>query len=325
MDIGGQLTFNDSPLISKFNKFITYICKSEFEKALEIMDDILKTNSDFPGLIEAIKSVKFWQNRWIKIMREPVGKEQADILISEWANYRNYIKTFQNIDKVENTFIALKNLIYKKILKNLIYAFQNSEVPNIELLKKIGEIFLEIDETEKAIETLEYARMFRKKDSVILAMLAEAYSRDGNQDKSLLFFREAFFYEPQQIDLAILKSDSIKRLIEEIKTDGIGEKVLAEWIPIYGALLNIFIIKRELTFEEIERIIQETEELEKEYHSRQYNNEIIMPRLINRYFWIIDYYKMQSPNREYTKIYLNKLRELNSVIYQRYVKVLNLT
>ncbi len=322
MDVSGQLTFEDSPLILKFNKVVTYIRNAEFNKALEIMEEILKINSEFPGLVESIKSIKFWQNRWLKILRTPQGKEQADILLDEWVNYENFSKSFSN--QPEKIFIVIKNLIYKKILKNLIYAFQNSEVPNVELLKKIGEIFLEIDENQKAIETLEYARMFRKKDSYLLALLAESYSREGNIQKAKSLFREAFLYNPQEIDLSLIKSELILEIVKTIKSKGIDEKMLLEWIPVYGAILNIFNIKREISYEELVRLTQEAEELEKEYYNRQFTNEFIEPKLINRYLWLIDYYRLQSPNKEYTKIYLNKLKELNPKIYEQYSTIINL-
>lgn len=321
MDVSGQLTFEDSPLISKFNSVVTYIRNAEFNKALEIMEEILKINPDFPGLIETMKSLKFWQNRWLRIMRTQTGKEQADMLIDEWTNYENFSKSFAN--KPENIFIAIKNLIYKRILKNLIYAFQNSEVPNVELLKKIGAIFLEIEETQKAIETLEYARMFRKKDSVILALLAEAYDREGNKQKAKSLFREAFLYQPHQIDLSIIKSDLIKKIIEILKTEHIDEKSIPDWIPVYGTILNIFNVKREITYDEITKLTQEAEDLEKEYYSRQFTADSIEPKLINRYLWLIDYYTLQSPNKEYTKIYLNKLKDINPQIYEKYLEVIN--
>ncbi|MBN1898053.1 MAG: hypothetical protein JW827_04685 [Spirochaetes bacterium] len=322
VEISGQLTFDDSPLILKFNTAVDYIRNGEFNKALENMEDILNTSPDFPGLLEGIKSVKFWQNRWLKVMRTQPGKEQSDLLLDEWAQYEKYWNSFPSHS--EKILITIKNLIYKKIIKNLIAAFKNSEVPNVTILIKMGMIFLEIDEYIKAIETLEYARMFKKKDSHILGLLAEAYARQGNIQKAKSLFREAFLYNPLEVDLGVIRSEMITDITKQIQEQKVDPKLLGEWIPVYGTVMNVFNIKRELSIEEINKLATEAEEMEKDFYNEKFNHETILPKLINRYLWIIDYYVFQSPNKEYTRIYMNKLKEVHPQIYERYFSLINL-
>lgn len=324
MDISNaQLRFDDNPLVLIFNNALTYIREAKFDKALEMMENVLHNNADFPAVVEAIKSIKFWENRWLKIMRQPLGKEQADLLINEWNNYLNFIKSFKLTENFNKVFVTFKNLIYKKIIKNLILEFEKSDVPSLDLLKKLGSIFFEIEDYNKAIEILEYAKKFNSKDSFILSLLAESYYFTGNEKEALLLFKEAFFYEPSKIDLSLLKSDPIKKLKEVILNDGIPEKYLSEWIPVYGTVLNIFNIRREISKDEINKIISDADEIEMELNNPHLNKEIAIPRLINKYLWIIEYYFFQLSNKNYTRIYLNKLKNINFKIYEKYLNLIN--
>jgi len=319
MEIDGQLTFEDSPLVVKFNKVIDYIRQAKFNEALDIMNEILKVNPDFPGLILSIKSLKFWQNRWLKISRYPKGEERTNMLINEWSEFEKFIG--DDYSEAERVYIAIKNLIYKKILNNMIFTFQQSEIPNVDLLIRIGKIFIEVDEHKKAIETLEYARMFRKRDSYLLSLLGEAYSMAGNFDKAALFFKEAFLYDMSKIDLDMLKSEIISKIKDEIKDTNIDERLIVDWIPVYGVILNIFNVRRDLDYDEITKITQEADELEKDYNNMNFTDSHIEPKLINRYLWILDYYIFQSPNKEYKELYLKKLKDINTEIYNQYLNL----
>ena len=49
---------------------------------------------------------------------------------------------------------------------------------------------------------------------------------------------------------------------------------------------------------------------------------MLEPKLINRYFWLLDYYSFQNKNKDYIQIYLDKLKDLNTFIYKKYEYVL---
>ncbi len=321
MDLDGQLTFEESPLSARFNEALTYIQKGNLQQTLEIMEEIFNKNPDFTGVTETIKSIKFWQNRWVKLHQFPQGDERANYLFNEWNNYKKFSDK-SNI-KYKKILISLKNFIFKNIIKNLIFAYQQSDVPNIDLLLKIGEIFLNIEEYQKAIESFEYARMFKKRDSYLLSLLAAAYFQSGNLDKSKVLFREAFLYDPQKIDISKVNVGFIDQIIEYLnKEKNLSSQFQIEWIPVYGVLLNIFNIKREIDSDELGRLNQEVQELENKLYIKKIYDASVEPKIINRYFWLIDYYTLQNNNKDYIKIYLNKLKDINKTIYKKY---LNLT
>lgn len=318
MDTSGQLTFDDNPLSSKFNEGLSYIQQGNLQQTLDIMEEIFSTNPNFTGVIETIKSIKFWQNRWPKSFQLPQGQDRANYLLNEWSNYTQY--TINSHIDYEKIIIYLKNYIFKNIIKNLIYSYQQSDVPNIDILLQIGEIFLCIEEYDKSIEAFEYARLFKKKDSHLLTLLGEAYYQNKVFDKSKALFREAFLHDPQKVPIHLINVEFISQIIEHIKKiKNYNEKQIREWIPIYGVLLNIFNVKREITAEELSRLNMEIQELENEYNNKKIRDEILLAKIINRYFWLIDYYTLQNKNNDYINIYQNKLKEIDHDIYQKYV------
>jgi len=322
MDLKGQLTFNDNPLLIKFNEGLSYIQKGNFQKTLEIMEEIFSQNQNFSGVVDTIKSVKFWQNRWNQVSLYSKGVERANYLLREWKNYENFI--LKSKIEFERVVIAIKNFIFKAIIKNLILNYQEYEIPNIDILIKIGEIFIEIEEYKKALETLEYARMFKKKDSYLLSLLGEVYYHLGEEDKSKIAFKEAFLYDPQNIKLNKIKAKYIHKILDEIKqtNKGVDDYLLLEWIPVYGVLMNVFNVTKELNESDFNKILQEVQDLENEFFNKRFYKDTVEPKLINRYFWLLDYYSSQMENNEYFEMYLKKLKDINEKIYQKYISFL---
>lgn len=321
MDLNGQLKFTDSPLNERFEEGLSYIQKGDFKQTLEIMEEIFNMNPHFTHAVDTIKAVKFWQSRWSQVFQVREGSERARYLLNEWEAFQNFAET----NKIGQglLMIHVKNLIFKKIIRNLILTYQQSEVPNLEILVQIGEIFLSIDEIQKSIETFEYARLFRKRDSYLLSLLAEAYYRNNNIKLSKLLFREAFLYNPEKIALSKLTADFLHTIIGYIQQNfNMPGPVLVQWIPVYGVLLNYLNCKRELTAEETAKLKEEAGELEKQYHAKHFTDDDTVPRLINRYFWLLDYYVLQNSNEEYIKIYLDKLKEVDPKIHKEYQHLL---
>lgn len=214
MDVDGQLTFEDSPLSAKFNEALSLIEKGNLQQTFEIMEEIFEENPDFTGVVDTMKSMKFWQNRWITVHQFPEGYERAKYLFNEWHSYNQFI--VKSKIKYEQIIVYLKNLIFKAIIKNLIFSYHQSDVPNIDILLQIGEIFIGIEEYQKAIESLEYARMFKKKDAYLLSLLATAYYKADRINKAKVLFRETFLYDPQKIDLSKTDVDFIHQIVENI-------------------------------------------------------------------------------------------------------------
>ena len=95
---------------------------------------------------------------------------------------------------------------------------------------------------------------------------------------------------------------------------------MQEWIPVYGYINKALSIKRELKAVELGRLRQRIFLLENEV--KQVSPEernVVLPRLINAYLWLIDKYSL--PPIEQSKIdeILLKIKILDATIYKAIV------
>ena len=144
----------------------------------------------------------------------------------------------------------------------------------------------------------------------------------GEEKIAKVLFREAFYIDAQKIDIDFLESELITRLISRIEENDYKEEVLKEWIPVYGVLYGVLSIKRELRAFEVGKLKQAVFSLENELKESGSNQDILIPRLINHYFWLVDYY-VNSNDDERARTSINeillKIKLLNPKIHEMYI------
>jgi hypothetical protein len=89
-------------------------------------------------------------------------------------------------------------------------------------------------------------------------------------------------------------------------------------MPVYGALLGVFGVKRELKAVEVGKLRQSIYQLENEVKEGGDDKSTLIPRLINRYFWLIDHYIAVKEDRARIDEVLLKVRLLDQSIYKQY-------
>jgi hypothetical protein len=94
--------------------------------------------------------------------------------------------------------------------------------------------------------------------------------------------------------------------------------VLGEWIPVYGYLWGVFSIKRELKQMEVGRLKQSIFSMEAEYEANPARRDVLKPRLLNRYFWLIDHYENSREDPSLIEETLLKIKVTDPDIYQMY-------
>ena len=112
----------------------------------------------------------------------------------------------------------------------------------------------------------------------------------------------------------------IQKLIGKVKEFGILEEDLKEWLPVYGTILGVFNIKRELRPLEFGKLKQAIYNLEKNISQPDNNSPKDMPQLINCYFWLIDHYISTKEDQSKISEVLSKLKHLNIKIYNEYIQ-----
>ena len=94
-----------------------------------------------------------------------------------------------------------------------------------------------------------------------------------------------------------------------------------EWIPVYGTLDGMLNVKRELKALELGKLKQSIYTLENELREKDTKNRrILIPRLINYYFWLIDHYINGNVEKSKVDEILLRIRLLDEKIYDRYIR-----
>jgi hypothetical protein len=118
-----------------------------------------------------------------------------------------------------------------------------------------------------------------------------------------------------------MESEMIVRLRGQLLHDRkLREEELREWIPVYGRLWGVFSVIRELKPIEFGRLKQSIFTLETECRGNPAQCAVLKPRLINRYFWLIDYYTSNNEDPALIEGVLLKIKTTDSEIYERYMR-----
>lgn len=323
MDHDGQLTFSDDPLLPRINEAYQLIEDGEFSESAQIIDELMNINPDYPGLTEGYRTAKFWNNRKDEIETNIKGKKKADYLMRQWSEFQRYAVEKNLSDS--SAYKAVQKYVFYTASEHYKIAFQQQEstADNFDLLLNLGICFLKIGEYGKAIETFEYARISYKTSAKLLALLGEAYFHHNEIPKSLLYFREAFLLNPSEIELDLLHSKPMNRLIEIVHERKMGCPDVREWIPIFGYLEDLFYVKRQLNSQQVESIKREIYTMEKSYQtmsSEHLESTNIVPRLINKYLWMLDYFEEQNYDFESITEIRNRLIKLDKNLFEGFFK-----
>lgn len=288
------------------------------EKARQALQIAAESDLDNKDIFFALNCCHFMINSLRQIESIKDFFERGESLINEWKLFEHSIandKMSQNIlYAVRKGFFTLALENYNKLID------EQDACQKAEIFRKIGLCYKKFGEYETAKNYLVQANSLCSGVAPVLAELADCFALCGEERKAKVLFREAFFVAPQKIDFNFLDSELICCLIRKVIDKGYTGTVLQEWIPVYGVLFGIFNVKRELRSQEVGRLKQEIYAKENEARDSSSDSAILIPRLINLYFWLIDHYVLA--NEEQTKINqtLLKIKLLDPAIYSLFVK-----
>jgi tetratricopeptide (TPR) repeat protein len=268
-----------------------------------------------PGTASALKCAAFWREREARLDALKDPWEQAEAILAQWRLFLPYAERLGDVP--ERCLFSLKQRVFTTALALYRRVLEAGAGEDSELLTRIGRCAKGTGTYDVAIEFLERANREHGADAAILAELADAYSLAGEERHAKVFFREAFFLDPQAVDLGLLESPLVARLVARLRAMGYAEPELAEWVPVYGAIWGVFSVRRELKPLELGRLKQAVFQLERDVR-REPVARASVPRLINRYFWLIDHYRTVGEQRERVEEVLARVRELDPRVHRDY-------
>lgn len=310
-----QLTFKESEIIQILNKVYLNFKEGLFKESITLLEQALAIDFEYPGVASALKCANFWVEREERLKGISSSYEKGEYYLNQWKVFNGFIDRMPNIS--ERCIFTIKHYIYGQALEHYLALYNKSELNDPEILLRIGRCYKGRGNFESAISFIELASQQKRDDAIILAELADSYSLVNENRAARVFFREAFFLDPQSIELSYFESPMIQRLIEKLREHKFNNTELREWIPVYGTVYGLFHVKRELRPLELGKLKQSIYQLEKEIEQEKQNSMI--PRLINRYFWLIDHYVNTSEDRLKIEEILQKIKELDPLIYEEYI------
>jgi tetratricopeptide (TPR) repeat protein len=294
-----------------------FLKREDLVSAQDSLDAALRDDFDNAEVMFAQKCSGFWFERNIRAQAIQNSYERGEFLLSQWKSFSLFLKRLgeQHADAV----YAFRQFVFSFALKSFL-SIENDSADSHEadLPLRIGRCYKGKGEFETAIKHLESALQARKDDAEIMAELADAFAMVNETRTAKALFREAFFIDAQKVDVGCLESTLIRRLIDKVAERGCADRELAEWIPVYGLLWGVLNVKRELRPIEVGKLKQSIYQLENEVKSPDKGRELALPRLLNRYFWLIDHYVASREDRSKIDEALLKIKLLDASIHQLY-------
>lgn len=263
----------------------------QFSEAEQRILSAMETDLHNPDYEELLKICKFWENRSDCFQyRDSAGEK----LYNEWDKFWEFCDA-QNI-RTRKGILAVKGFVFNRMIDFLIDGYRLSPVPERETLILLGEALAEVGMVDRAIETLEYAMsiVMDDEDVRIYMMLGNLYAETGEKDLAMAMFSEAFLKCPQLVNLDQIEYPPVQRLKEMVEADGFCDNEILEWIPVYGYLFEGLTVRRRLSYKDFMELKERVVDYENSLKVDKKAQKVILPRLINYYFWVLDYYLYQA-------------------------------
>jgi len=301
--------------------------------AQSFLKEALETNFEHPEVLYALKCLTWWIEKLQRLDEFKDPYESGEYILSQYKSYSAFLERIEEPafpkEATDACQYALKRFVFSRALdyfRPLLEDGTSQQDP--ALLLQAGRCCKGAGDWEEALAHLEQAGRCRREDSAILSELADVNALLGNEKAAKVLFREAFFLDPQGVDLSAMESEMIIRLRDRIMESGYTGQELAEWIPVWGYIWGVFSIKRELKPVELGRLKQSILSLENEHRSQSAgqkpqgaqpeHNALVKPRLLNRYFWLIDNCEYSRDTSKLKDETMLKIKVIDPVVYESY-------
>jgi tetratricopeptide (TPR) repeat protein len=265
----------------------------------------------------ALKCVKWWLGQIKKLNDFQEAYDKGGFILSQWKPFHSFLERIGSA-AFEPCLYAVRRFVFSSALEyfqDVLGEGENQHEP--VLLLQVGQCYKGIGNYDLALRYLQQAVRFRREDGKTLAELADINALLDEARAAKALFREAFFVDPQGVELPNMESEMIVRLRDRVASLGFSEPELSEWIPVYGAIFGVFSVRRALTPLELGRIRQSVFSLESEIRSGPDNAQILRPRLINRYLWLIDHYENIREDPALIEETMLKIKIIDPGIFER--------
>ena len=312
-----QLTFKEDEISQMLNHAFDLFRDGRFPEAAVQLEKVLRIDFDYPDVTASLKCANFWRERQERLQAVAEPYERGELLLGEWRHFLEFLQRIGGAS--EKSLFSVRQYVFRTALASYLGLVEQGGY-DADLLLRIGRCHKELGSYDLAIENLEKANQMRNGSSPVLAELADCYALVGETRTSKIFFREAFFLDPQEIDLATLESGMILRLVQRLQGMNLRDAEVREWLPVYGTVFGVFNVRRELRPLEFGKLKQSIYRMEQQMETGAQERDLLVPRLLNHYFWLIDHYTSSGEDRSRVEEVLARVKRLDPAIYKEYTR-----
>ncbi len=286
---------------------VQYIRHGSFQEALRFI----------PEDQEYVRNMlQFWILRKRAFEREDDPGKLVQLTAKEWeVFYRLYLQ----IGIEQEYYQAIKEWVFTLMRSVSRKALDNTE--KTEIIYYLGVSHLMLQEYHDALTWANHAVKKEPENMKYLAFLANCWERLGHDFQARLLYRESFYQGPERIEIACIGSQIIDAIIERILKFHYPIESIRYWIPVFGRIFSLFNVKRALTTLEYSSLVKRVRTLEGIFEDEDSEADFsVLPRLLNGYLWMIDYYESTGRSREKVEEIESQFFSADSSVYQLYIE-----
>lgn len=289
----------------------------DFGRAEVEADAALAIDFEDPEVQAALKCAVFWKERMARAAALPAPESRGDYLLKEWQGFLSRFRAHLDAP-FEGGVSAIRGTVLDRAANAYLEQLEFEEEPRKpDLLIKAARAWKGNGSYDRSLECLDRMLQARPDDAAALAEMADCLEAVGDTGKSRLFFREAFYLNAQAIDIDQLQSAVIRELAAQLSAEGLTGADLREWLPVYAVIRGVFNVKRDLKPLELGQLKQGINSLKAELHGVS-SRPLSLPRLLYRYFWLIDHFFSVKEERSKIEDVLLNIKLLDQKIYELY-------
>ena len=307
-----------SPIADALESTLEAFRSGDFGRAETSAEKALALDFEHPGVQAALKCAVFWNERWAKARTLLTPEARADFLIKEWQGFLNRFRSHLD-EPFDSGVEAIRGAVLDQAARGYLEQVEfEDEARRPELQIKAAKAYKSFGSFDLAMECLERVLQTRPDDAEALAEMADCFEAVGNLSQSRLFFREAFYLNAQAVDVEHLRSEVLRSVADKLASEGVLGAEGKEWIPVYAVIQGVFNVKRDLKPLELGQLKQGINALKSELHDGTGARTVVLPKLLNRYFWLIDHFFSVKEDRSKIEDILLNIKLLDQRIYELY-------
>lgn len=278
----------------------------------------------------------YWINKLQNVQRIDASIQKGDTLIFFWnefihkqeqykRNKTNVALTPSHTDRFKSFVFTLAHTCYKHALQK-----QPSLKSEFDFRLKMYRCLKMLKEYQEAMVLIQGMCSAYPDSALLYSELADCYYLTKHTNNAKLIFREIFFTHPHEINIEQLETPFIQTLAHTIQSEmKYSDQCINHWIPIYGYINHTFNITRELKPIEVHTLQNDISNIEAKLsdHKALGNDDIlvVLPALLNRYFWLIEYYKKthtdDNEKQSHIQILFDKIKKHDPHIHSLLTKI----